>query len=190
MLRLSVLLLICIYAAYVILPEALEPADVSEAETGRAAPPPGPVRTTQAAVPDEIVVETGESWHVDRVIRPLQPERETEAAAVPVPEPVDAATSDEPEAAEEAGTPPPPAPAADPAPVQAPADGATILYVTGDRVNLRAGPSTETDIVTALTFGTPTEMLETAPDGWFRIRDTASGLEGFMSGDFLSPTAP
>ena len=65
-----------------------------------------------------------------------------------------------------------------------------LLYVTGTRVNLRAGPSTDNPIVAALTQGTATELVAEAPDGWFEIRDPTTGATGFMSGDFLSPTPP
>lgn len=146
-----------------------------------------PVATTPQASDDirEITLETGETWQVDRVIEPgpiAQAPSTTPVSATPdAPEPgatpdADVATDD----------------------TDAPEDRATeianadilLLYVTGDRVNLRAGPSTDNAIVTALTRGTATEYLADAPDGWFQIRDQATGNVGFMSGDFLSPTRP
>ena len=65
-----------------------------------------------------------------------------------------------------------------------------IVRVTGSSVNLRAGPSTSTSVLARLTRDTRAEVLDEAADGWFRIRDLASGTEGFMSGDFLAAVNP
>ncbi|MDJ0629737.1 MAG: SH3 domain-containing protein [Rhodobacter sp.] len=65
-----------------------------------------------------------------------------------------------------------------------------IVYVTGSRVNMRAGPSTSNPVVDRLVRGTAAEVLGEAGDGWLQIRDIATGTEGFMSGDFLSPANP
>jgi hypothetical protein len=67
---------------------------------------------------------------------------------------------------------------------------ADIRYVTGSRVNLRAGPSTSDAVVARLARGAETVVLAEAGEGWFRIRDLDTGAEGFMSGDFLSVDAP
>lgn len=69
------------------------------------------------------------------------------------------------------------------------ADGATILYVTGSRVNFRAGPSTNDTVVGAITGGSPVEALGPVDADWVHIRD-AQGREGFMSSSFLSASAP
>jgi hypothetical protein len=66
-------------------------------------------------------------------------------------------------------------------------DGATRLRVTGDRVNFRAGPSTEDAILASLTFGTEVELLERVGDGWAHLLVTETGLSGYMSEDFLEP---
>ncbi len=65
-----------------------------------------------------------------------------------------------------------------------------IRYVTGSRVNLRAGPSTSDAVVAQLVRGTETEVLDEVGDGWLQIRDLATGTVGFMSGDFLSIDSP
>lgn len=62
-----------------------------------------------------------------------------------------------------------------------------LVAVTGSRVNLRSGPSTDSDILDALVEGTQAELLETLPDGWAQIRVVASGLEGYMADRFLAP---
>jgi short-subunit dehydrogenase len=51
-----------------------------------------------------------------------------------------------------------------------PATEGTRLRVTGDRVNFRAGPSTEDAILAALTLGTEVELIERVGDGWAHLR--------------------
>lgn len=64
-------------------------------------------------------------------------------------------------------------------------DGADIWFVSGSRVNLRAGPSTGNSIVTSLTQGTATEVI--AFDGsWAHLRVVETGVEGYMARRFLS----
>jgi uncharacterized protein YgiM (DUF1202 family) len=67
-----------------------------------------------------------------------------------------------------------------------PAEG-TRLRVTGDRVNFRAGPSTDDAILAALTLGTEVELIERVGDGWAHLRVPETGLSGYMSEDFLEP---
>ena len=65
-------------------------------------------------------------------------------------------------------------------------EGAKLLVVTGTSVNMRAGPSTDVDVVGRLTRGAKAVLLAEGADGWFQIRDIASGRVGYMSGDFLT----
>jgi uncharacterized protein YgiM (DUF1202 family) len=74
--------------------------------------------------------------------------------------------------------------------VQAILPTADVRYVTGTRVNLRAGPSTLDDVVAQLARGTKAVVLDDGGGGWLQIRDLDTGVEGFMSGDFLSADAP
>lgn len=60
-----------------------------------------------------------------------------------------------------------------------------ILYVTGNRVNFRSGPTTSDGVVGALSEGAPVEALGPTDGDWVHIRD-ADGREGYMSGQFLS----
>jgi uncharacterized protein YgiM (DUF1202 family) len=62
-----------------------------------------------------------------------------------------------------------------------------LLRVTGERVNFRAGPSTADDILAALDLGTQVELIERVGDGWAHLRVPGTGLEGYMSEDFLAP---
>ncbi len=66
---------------------------------------------------------------------------------------------------------------------------ANALYVTGATVNLRAGPTTEADIVDRLSRGTPVEPLGPTSGAWIQLR-TLDGNRGFMSASFLSPNDP
>jgi hypothetical protein len=65
-----------------------------------------------------------------------------------------------------------------------------LLFVTGSRVNLRAGPSTGQAVVTQLGLGDRAELLGNTADGWVQIRHVQSGRIGYMSADFLSPVEP
>ncbi|MEM9319775.1 MAG: SH3 domain-containing protein [Pseudomonadota bacterium] len=177
MLRWLTLLCAALALIYMLGPQSAPP-DANESAI--AAPP----EAGAPAGPQILTLENGEAWQIDRVIATREPV-EGDDGAVEIAPPVD----------ETAAADPATDPAADLAP--APADdavatgtGQAILYVTGTRVNLRAGPSTNDAIVTALTQGTAIELVAEAADGWFQIRDPASGSVGFMSGDFLSPTPP
>lgn len=64
-----------------------------------------------------------------------------------------------------------------------------VLYVTGDRVNMRAGPSTGDRVVASLTRGTAVQPLGPQDAEWVNIRD-ADGRTGYVAGRFLSATAP
>ena len=64
-----------------------------------------------------------------------------------------------------------------------------VLYVTGSRVNVRAGPSTGDRVVTALDRGAAVQPLGSADGEWVNIR-VANGNAGYVAGRFLSATAP
>ena len=65
------------------------------------------------------------------------------------------------------------------------AGSAEVLYVTGTRVNVREGPSTDFGIVGTVAEGDAVELLSEA-GGWAEIRFADSGETGFMSRRFLS----
>ncbi|MEX3016930.1 SH3 domain-containing protein [Gymnodinialimonas hymeniacidonis] len=62
-----------------------------------------------------------------------------------------------------------------------------IWRVTGNNVNFRAGPSTNTAVLAGLVRGDEVEFLADAPDGWAHLRVLSSGLEGYMAARFLEP---
>lgn len=68
-------------------------------------------------------------------------------------------------------------------------EGADVMYVTGDKVNFRAGPSTNDRVIGSLLRGSPIEALNRTDDGWVQLRD-AQGREGYMSAQFLSSEQP
>lgn len=59
-----------------------------------------------------------------------------------------------------------------------------IRAVTGNRVNVRGGPSTAFEVVTGLVRGDEVEILEDTGDGWVRMRPLDGGPEGWIA-DFL-----
>lgn len=59
-----------------------------------------------------------------------------------------------------------------------------IRTVTGSRVNVRGGPSTDHDIVSRLEQGDAVEVLQDTGQGWVRMRPLDGGPEGWMA-DFL-----
>jgi hypothetical protein len=71
-------------------------------------------------------------------------------------------------------------------PVAEPVDDAIVLYVTGRRVNLRAGPSTGAAVVGSVVRGQEVRLVDFEANGWAQIRVTDLDQPVFMSGDFLS----
>ncbi|QBY02316.1 SH3 domain-containing protein [Rhodophyticola sp. CCM32] len=65
-----------------------------------------------------------------------------------------------------------------------------VVYVTGRRVNMRAGPSTGTAVILSLGFGAEAEQIGDVTDGWVQIRDLASDQTGYMAERFLSADRP
>ena len=66
---------------------------------------------------------------------------------------------------------------------------ADYWYVSGARVNLRAGPGTANAVVARLGIGTEAEVLSDTAADWIEIR-TADGTAGWISSKFLTETAP
>lgn len=59
-----------------------------------------------------------------------------------------------------------------------------IRIVSGNRVNVRGGPSTNYGIVSRLTRGETVQILEDNGDGWVRMEPVDGGESGWMA-DFL-----
>ena len=71
-----------------------------------------------------------------------------------------------------------------PAGTVAPQDTKALNEVTGNAVNMRAGPGTAHGVVATLTLGTQAEVIG-SEGGWSNIR-LEDGTEGWMSANFLS----
>lgn len=70
------------------------------------------------------------------------------------------------------------------------AEAATdTLFVTGNRVNFRAGPTTRDSVIGALTRGAVVQAVGAKNGAWVEIRDSR-GRVGFMSAKFLSANKP
>lgn len=68
-----------------------------------------------------------------------------------------------------------------------PADpAARILFVTGTRVNVRSGPSTQFSVVDTVALGDPVELVAFEGQDWARIRVGEDGQTGYMSRKFLA----
>ena len=65
-----------------------------------------------------------------------------------------------------------------------------VWYVAGNSLNVRSGPSTNTDVVGKLTRGEATLVVWREGDDWARIRIEGDGIEGYVAMRFLSPDMP
>lgn len=59
-----------------------------------------------------------------------------------------------------------------------------VRVVSGTRVNMRAGPGTDFEVVDQLEQNTRVEVLENAGNGWVRLRPTGGGAMGWVA-EFL-----
>lgn len=74
-------------------------------------------------------------------------------------------------------------PTATPQPAPTLPEGATVAYVNGVNLNLRALPNSKTEVITIMADGTQVEVLQV--DGkWAQVR-LANGTEGWASTDYL-----
>jgi hypothetical protein len=69
------------------------------------------------------------------------------------------------------------------------AQTAALHYVSGTRVNLRAGPGTGNAVVGQMVFGDAAEVIGTQDD-WFQIRSADGTVAGWIFGKFLSAQKP
>jgi hypothetical protein len=76
------------------------------------------------------------------------------------------------------------------APAPEPQTAGELAWVDAASVNVREGPSTDNPVITKLSRGEAVTIVSTDDTGWARIRLEGDGLEGFMSMEYLSATAP
>lgn len=84
---------------------------------------------------------------------------------------------------------------ADPVPEAAPAAAETsaegeVWYVAGNSLNVRSGPSTNSDVVGKLTRGEATLVVWREGADWARIRIEGDGIEGYVAMRFLTAELP
>ena len=86
---------------------------------------------------------------------------------------------------------------ADPVPEAAPAPAAAdtssegeVWYVAGNSLNVRSGPSTNSDVVGKLTRGEATLVVWREGADWARIRIEGDGIEGYVAMRFLTAELP
>jgi uncharacterized protein YgiM (DUF1202 family) len=63
------------------------------------------------------------------------------------------------------------------------------LYVTGNVVNMRSGPSTRNPVLGQLKLGTEAVVLRELDNGWTKIKDE-TGTVGYMSAKYLAEDKP
>ncbi|UWQ14709.1 SH3 domain-containing protein [Aliiroseovarius sp. M344] len=61
------------------------------------------------------------------------------------------------------------------------------VFVSGNTVNMRAGPTTSHGVVAKLTRGTEVIDMGPAGGGWSQIKVVDTGARGFMASRFLAP---
>ncbi len=74
--------------------------------------------------------------------------------------------------------------------VAAPQNLGDLAWVDAASVNVREGPGTDNPVLTKLSRGEAVTIVSVDQTGWARIRLEGDGLEGFMSMEYLSATAP
>lgn len=152
----------------------------------------------RVAAPAVVVTAPTPTTTPDIVVQPVLPPTPTPVpvpAPIPTPVPVvtptPVPTPDPTPVPVVAPTPTPdPVPVVPPTPEPDPVAILPVLYVTGSKVNMRAGPSTNDGIVAALERGTAVDFQGEVGDGWSQITVINTGATGFMASRFLSPDQP
>lgn len=169
--------------------EAAEPAQAAEpvqAQAADTAPEPTSAEPSEAApgtATDDLAAQVAAALNqaqdqIDQAEAQLAPAEtapiETAPAADPAAAPAEATQAEQPatEATEVAAQPAP--------------DRPNLQVVDATRVNMRSGPSTDYRVLDQLLQGTTVDVLENGPDGWVRLRVVDTGIEGWMSGEFLT----
>ncbi len=63
------------------------------------------------------------------------------------------------------------------------------MYVSGSSVNVRSGPSAETEALTRLSRGEAVLAMPSDTPGWSMIRIEGDGVEGYIASRFLTESA-
>lgn len=209
MIRLTVTLIVAIYIILIVIPgpdhgeglgtrrdggpnwlvALITDAEASAQTPRRAAPSARAVQgnpldgLTQTAEGYTLLTADGEVLQIAAVIDPVNLMAQAQAGAGAGDAPVAHITVAAPAGPETAA--PPVAPAVTLAAAVAPAEAR--WRVAGASVNFRAGPSTETAVLTALERGEEVIYLADAAEDWAYLRVVSTGLEGYMAIRFLEP---
>lgn len=207
MLRLTLLLCIGMYAALMIAGEdrgQMRPG-LAAAAAGKAQP--AAVDGTESQVAEAEPTAPARTAAAEPVVAPSIPSAQPEAAAVAAPvvavtEPAAPPPYVEPErdlvtALEEpvfslasVGNEKPPAAPATPQPEVLASGEGTIWYVNASSVNVRAAPTTDSEVVGKLASGEATLVVQAVDGDWARIVIQGDGVEGFVAMRYLSAEAP
>jgi len=167
MLRLALLLGAAVYAGLVIFSEPA--ADVAgSVEVARAATPLDVTMPASRSNPDIFVTADGRELRIAAVIDPGALDDGSSEIALVSTGGTDTITS-----SASAGVPEVP--------------DLPLVEITGNHVNLRAGPSTGDAVLGAMARGEHAELMASPGNGWVQIRALSTGVEGFMSDSFVSP---
>ncbi|MDG3042528.1 SH3 domain-containing protein [Roseicyclus marinus] len=161
MLRLSLLLGAAVYAVLVVLSETVPVRDTDGGALAAAPSVPDPV-----ALParNMLVTEDGRHLAIAAVISPALVAPDAAVAMVstrPATEVIASAST---------GL----------------AEDLPRVEVTGRYVNLRAGPSSQAAVLTALGQGEQAELIGADGNGWVLIRAVSTGIEGYMADRFVA----
>jgi uncharacterized protein YgiM (DUF1202 family) len=67
---------------------------------------------------------------------------------------------------------------------------APVMYVSSSAVNVRAGPSTDYEVVGRLIRAEAVTVVSAADEGWVQIRIEGDGIEGFVAARLLTDIDP
>ncbi|PWK60292.1 SH3 domain-containing protein [Roseicyclus mahoneyensis] len=168
MLRLTLMLGAALYAAMVILPDRLPGDPFLGAEVARASLAVDVLVPIRAQTQDILLTQDGRTLVISAVIEPSLTLDATHGVAM-----VSTRRADRPEtvvASSSGGLP-----------------ERDLVEITGNHVNLRAGPSTDTAVLGALVRGDRAELIAASGDGWVQIRAVSTGTIGYMADRFVSP---
>jgi len=87
-------------------------------------------------------------------------------------------------------TPEPAAVAVVATPEPAPEPERIIWFVTGSRVNVRGGPSTNYEVLGKVVYGEAAEIVSDPDAEWVKIRIEGDGVEGFIMKRFMTDVDP
>lgn len=65
-----------------------------------------------------------------------------------------------------------------------------IWFVTGSRVNVRFGPSTQTEVMGKVLYGDAALIISDPESDWVKIRIEGAGVEGFIMKRFMTAVDP